>query len=146
MADVTVVVASVERIDGSTNDGIAGTTITAGQAVYLDPLTSKYLLAQSDGTVVAPVGGVAGLAEANVAGIALHAALANQPLRVLIEGAVALGTTPVVLGGVYVLSATAGGIAPVADIASTNYVTILGVAITVAQLRLKINASGIKHA
>jgi hypothetical protein len=89
---------------------------------------------------------VAGLAEANAAGIALHAALSGQPLRILIEGTVALGTTTVVLGGVYVVSATAGGIAPVADVASTNYVTILGVAVTTAQLRLKINASGIKHA
>lgn len=147
MADVSVVAASVLKIDGSTDgDVLAGATITAGQAVYLDPLTNTYLLAQSDGVVVAPAGGVAGLAESTVKGIALHAALAGQPLRVLIDGTVALGTATLVLGGVYVLSATAGGICPVADVVSTNYVTILGVAVATNQLRLKINASGIKHA
>jgi len=40
------------------------------------------------------------------------------------------------VGEVYVVSATAGGIAPVGDLTTGNYVTVLGVATTTSNLQL----------
>jgi len=40
------------------------------------------------------------------------------------------------VGEVYVVSATAGGIAPVGDLVTGNYVTVLGVATTTSNLQL----------
>jgi len=42
---------------------------------------------------------------------------------------------------VYCVSTTAGGIAPVGDLTSGNYVTVLGVATTTSSLKLGLNAS-----
>jgi hypothetical protein len=50
-------------------------------------------------------------------------------------------------GTIYVVSATAGGICPEADLASTNYVSILGVGSTAAVIKMLANgATGIAHA
>jgi len=135
VADLSIVVASVSRVNGGMFQGNAGATITAGQVCYLDAVTGLLKLAQSDGT----------LAEATVRGIALHASLTGQPLDIQTDGAIIIGGT-VVIGGVYVLSAAAGNLCPVADIAPTNFVTLLGIAISATQIQLGIVNSGIQHA
>lgn len=140
MADISITAASVLKIDGSTEDGIAGATITAGQPVYLDTATNTYKLAGAGGTNDA-----AGILLASVQGIALHAALANQPLRIQNSETIAIGAT-VVLGGLYVLSTNVGMIAPYADLGSGHYVSVLGVATTTGRIRLKLNNSTIRHA
>ena len=62
----------------------------------------------------------------------------------------ALGTIlggTVAVGQAYVVSAAnAGGIAPYADLASTNQVTLLGVGQTTSRIKLAGNASGIAKA
>jgi hypothetical protein len=116
-------------------NGRAGGTITAGQPVYSDSTDSGDFKA-ADNNVSAAV--------ANAAGIALHGAADGQPLAICVEGDINLGAT-LIVGETYIVSATAGGIAPVADI-STNFVTVLGVARTAAILQLKINATGIQRA
>ena len=120
MADLSITVAEV--LEGSNADTAvvtAGATVTAGQTVYLDVSANTYKLAQSDGTSE----------EATVAGIALHASLSGQPLKIQTAGTVTIGATASVTEGVfYVLSDTAGGIAPHTDaLASTEYASFIGV-------------------
>lgn len=105
--------------------------VTAGQVVY-ENSSSKFALAQCDGTA----------AEAAAVGIALTSAPgADQDLVVITKGLLTMsGLTK---GTVYAVSATAGGIAPVADLVSGNYVTVLGVAISSTQLLVDPIVSGI---
>ena len=98
-------------------------TITAGQTVYLDTAVEKWKLADNNDTA----------AKAVVAGIALNNASDDQPLHVLQEGQITIGGT-VAVGTIYVQSSTAGGIAPAADLLSTNYVTKLGIGITTGEV------------
>lgn len=124
MADISITASQVAR--GSTytinTDYLAGATITAGQAVYVDG-SNTWQLAQCDGTAVE--------AGSGTFGIALHGATSGQPLAVQTAGLITIGAT-VVAGTPYVISTTAGGIAPFADLASTNRVTYLGFASTTA--------------
>ena len=132
MPDLTITVASVKKVSGSTktDEGTAGVTITAGQSVYKDSTNSdKYALADAD-TQAASV----------CKGIALHAALADQPLEVGTGGLIDIGAT-VTVGQVYVVSTTAGGVAPYSDLAAGDYVSIIGVGTTVARIDLRINNS-----
>lgn len=111
----------------------AGEAITAGQVVYLDSSTNTWKLAQCDGTA----------AEATARGIALNGAALGQPVKAQTAGYITLGAgaAPVV-GTVYFVSPTAGGISPVADLGSTNYVSVLGVGGSTNILRMSIHNSG----
>jgi len=134
MADLSVTAANV--LAGATAQivtGVAGATITAGQPLYADA---------SDGGRLKPADANASAAAAAVVGIALHASLDEQPVSYVRVGLVNLGAT-LTVGQIYVASATAGGVAPVSDLATGHYVTILGVAKTAAELDLAINVSGI---
>src|SRR5688572_30418281 len=134
MADISITAANVAS--GAASSGVktitgrAGGTITAGMPVYADASDNGDFKA-ADNNVSAAL--------ANVVGIALHGAADGQPLTIQTEGDINLGAT-LVVGETYVLSANAGGIAPIADI-STNYVTGIGIARTAAILQLKINAT-----
>jgi hypothetical protein len=57
-------------------------------------------------------------------------------------GNINLGAT-LTVGQIYVLSATAGGIAPVADLATGHYPSILGVATTASNLLMGILVSNV---
>lgn len=117
MADLTITAANVAFTSGTTASGTAGATVTAGQAVYIDTANSNVLkLAQSDGTTL----------EATVAGIALHGSLTGQPLSYARTGStINIGATTAKTT-TYVLSATAGGVAPQADLVSTNRIVRIG--------------------
>lgn len=135
MADITITPANVlkgsdAKVERSKN---AGATITAGQIVYLDSDTDKWKLADANGATAA-------LAVAR--GVALNNASDGQPLHVQEEGQITIGGT-VVVGTIYVLSATAGGICPAADLATGHRTTILGVGITAAIIDLQIHVSGV---
>lgn len=96
MADLTITAASVVAGSNATRDtGIAGETITAGKAVFLNAATNRWMLSDNNGT---------GTRE--VKGIALNGASANQPLAVLKDGDITIGAT-LVAGTDYWLSATA---------------------------------------
>ena len=129
MADISITAASV--IPGSNAEiehGTAGATITAGKAVYKDPTTKKYLLADANSAT----------AEARQArGIALGGASDGQPLAIQKSGDITIGGT-LTAGVAYYLSDTPGGVCPVADIGSGEYVCLLGLAKTTAVLTLDI--------
>lgn len=131
MADLTITASSVALVSGITRHGTAGGTLTAGQPVRL---SSGELVAASDASAAA----------AAVAGIALHGASDGQPIAYQDSGVIAIGAT-VAVGKVYVLS-TSGGIAPVDDVASSEFITVLGVGVTAANIKLGINASGVAAA
>lgn len=107
--------------------GIAGGTITAGQAIYLDTSTGKYLAASN-----------AALASSLAVGIALNGAAINQVIEFATSGLITIGATTV-QGQPYYLG-TAGGIIPVDDFAGGEYVTRIGEAINVTQIDLSIKA------
>lgn len=137
MADVSITVANVELVSGTPFSGIAGASITAGDAVYIDG-TDSNKIKLADPTDAATDAAV---------GIAVSNATTGSTVLYAKSGAVVdIGGT-VAVGGVYVCSgASAGGIAPEADLTSGDYVTILGVAITATNIKLNVFVSGVAHA
>lgn len=107
-------------------DGTSGVTVTAGQWCYLDSTTSTFKLADADLSSAA----------AAVVGMALHAALASQPLRLIQAGSVGMGAI-LTAGLFYYLSKTAGGMCVIADATSCR-ISMLGYATTTSNLSLRI--------
>jgi hypothetical protein len=119
MADLSITAASfVPGANAKYEYGVAAQAITIGQLVYRSSADGgKYRLADAD----------ASQAASQVAGIAANSASGSgQPLTIitydddLTPGATLVLTT-VGARGLYMLSATAGGIAPVADLAAGAY-------------------------
>lgn len=134
MVDLTITAASVVAGAGAIDDeGTAGEAITAGQVVYYDRSTRSYKLAD---------GNSATAAVRSPTGIALNGAAAGQPLGVLREGPVTIGAV-LTAGVAYYLSATPGGICPVADLAIGVYPTIVGIATSTTVLDVKLHESGV---
>jgi hypothetical protein len=133
LADLTITAANVVAGSGAKKvTGTAGTTVTAGQVVYLDSATDTYKLADNDSATAAV---------RSVAGIALHASLSGQPLTILTKGPITIGATTAI-GQVYCLSSTAGGICPQADIATGDYNTVLGVGTSTTVIEVQLLAAG----
>jgi hypothetical protein len=134
MADLTITAASVLPGSGAVKEtGTAGASITAGQAVYKDASDSgKFKLCDNDSATAAVRA---------FYGIALHAAGSGQPLTVLKEGPITIGAT-VAVGTVYMTSSTAGGIAPVADAATGDYVTVIGIGTSTTVIEVQPLAAG----
>lgn len=135
MADLSITAAQViSGADADFYDGTAGATITAGQVIYQDSVDSLLKLADADGS----------LAKANAKGIALHGASLNQPLRIQTSGTITLGAAAApVVGKVYKLSITPGGISPFDDQdAGGQYDTNIGVGAATNTVKLAIYASG----
>lgn len=135
MADVSVTAAEVlPEVPGTILDNtrLFGATVTAGQAVYLDTTTNTWKLADANSSA----------ATATVGGIAMNGGAAGQVASIAVAGTLDPGFT-VTVGAVYVASATAGGIAPVADLTTGWRTTVLGVGITASQLKLILVNSGV---
>lgn len=131
MANLSITAANVAaQSSAKTVDGIAGATIVAGDALYLDSADGRYKLADANGS-----------GTTTIAGVALNGASAGQPVKVLTEGMLSLGAI-LTVGAIYVLSATAGKIAPAADLATGHVVNVIGVATTTSLLKVKLIASG----
>jgi len=115
MADLSITAANV-RIgsDAVTQLVQFGEAVTPGQAVYL--LSGKYYKADADD---------ADKYEATAIAVS-HASTDDYGL-IQLRGSLNIGATTVE-GMVYVLSDTAGGIKPTADLTSGDYTTILMVA------------------
>lgn len=142
MADLTITAASVApSTDAVTVHGTAGETITAGMSVYLNAAAPpRWMKAQCDGTAIESGYGSQGV------GIARHGSLNGQPISVQTGGKIVVGAT-VVVGTMYAISATAGGICPMADLTTNNYVTPLGLATSTTVLDMSFaRASGIQSA
>lgn len=128
-----MVAASVSAASGSGFvNGTAGETITAGQLVYLKASDGRYWLCDADSS----------LETATAAGFALHGSLAGQPLKIHAGGELTLGTTVFAIGDIVLSSDTAGGIRPAADVDIGDWITVVGIAKTVAVLNVTLNNSG----
>lgn len=129
MAALTVTAASVVKGTTSavkTRDGILGATVTAGQPLYLDTADNRLKVCDADSATA--------LAR-TFWGIALNGGASGQPCVGQFAGPITIGAT-VAIGVVYVLSTTAGGIAPTTDLATGNYTNVLGVGISATQIDL----------
>jgi len=141
MAAITITAANVVKGTGAQIEaGIAGEAITAGKLVYKKASNSNFYLAD------ALAASVAANAEIdNVYGVALNNAAASQPLTVQKVGQITIGGT-VAVGEIYALDIVAGQIIPESEIATTNYVTLVGVGISATIIQLSILVTGIAHA
>lgn len=111
----------------------AGAAITAGKLVYFSATDFKLYLADCDSATAAV---------RDCYGIALTSSAAGAPCTVCLEDpALTLGGTTA-NGTVYCLSATAGGVAPLADITTGGYVTVIGVGSTTSVIAFR--AKGIR--
>lgn len=119
MVDLAITPAQVLPVAGYLSDGgRAGVAVVAGQPVYYDELQDMLFLGDANVTI----------ATSRVVGVALHAAGVGQALEYMTEGILTLGAGAApVKGTFYVLSATAGGIAPIADLAGGMWRVLLGV-------------------
>lgn len=129
MVDIVITAGSVVKgANAVSENGIAGATITAGQWVYKDAATGKYLLADANSATEAA---------RQARGVALNGAAINQPLAIQKSGLITIGGT-LTPGVAYYLSSDPGGICLVADIGSAEYVCLLGLATTAAILNIDI--------
>lgn len=132
MADYVITKADVvPTADAVIKRYTAGGAITAGKTVAISTTDSKaYQADATDATID------------EVKGIALNDATAGQPVDVQQAGNItvsAVGTA----GDAVVMSQTAGGIAPHADLVATNEVSIVGYFTTASNIKLAINNLGI---
>jgi hypothetical protein len=134
VSDLSITAANV--VPGSnavTEVGTAGETITAGQQLYKSSTTNKWMKADNNSAT----------AEARAAtATALTGSSLNQPVVVQKSGDITIGAT-LTAGVAYYLSDTAGGICPVADLASGEYPQIVGIAESTSVLNLGYHASGV---
>jgi len=113
-------------------DHTAGETITAGMSVYIDTTTGKAKKADANASALTSV----------ARGIATHGASDGQPLRVQIGGDINMGAT-LAVNTAYVVGATAGDVAPIADLTTGWYGALLGIAISTSVLRLCVTNTGV---
>lgn len=134
MADISVTAGLVVAgADSSVVSGVAGETIAAGKAVYISSSTKKYMLADSNSATV----------EARQAkGIALNGASLNQPISIHKSGDLTIGATLTAGQAIY-LSDTAGGLCPLADVGSGEYLCLIGLAKSTSVLAVDIQFPGV---
>ncbi|MBN8994351.1 MAG: DUF2190 family protein [Rhizobiales bacterium] len=129
MSDLSITPANV--LAGASADieyGTAGEAITAGQIVYRDETTRKYMKADSNSPTAAA---------RQARGIALNGAANGQPLVILKKGDITIGAA-VVAGTAYFLSDTPGGICPLADVGNGEYICQLGLAKSTSVLTIDV--------
>jgi len=114
-----------------------GTTISAGQPVYLDSTDSnKAKLADNN----------ASTATAVVKGVAVTPGVSGGYGYVATSGSIILVGTTMGVGQTYCLGATAGTIVDEGDIATGNNLSRIGSGATTEQMDLDITNTGIVHA
>lgn len=120
MADKTITEAQVVPTTDRSKikHGIAGEEISVGEAVYIKSSDHK-LYAAIDTSAAA----------AAAVGIAISAAeAANQEVAYQTGGTITLGAgASVTAGEILVVGAGAGGMSPIADLTTGEYVTVMGV-------------------
>ncbi len=134
MSDLSITAANVlPGADAQVEHSYFGASVTAGQVVYNDTADNEKKLADANSATAIV---------RKVHGIALNGGSDGQPAAVQRGGTITIGAT-VVVGKVYVLSATPGGIAPIDDLATGHYVTVIGVGISSTQIKLGFLESGV---
>lgn len=135
MADLTQTPGNVKLVAGTAAlVGTAGESLTQGQPAY--EASGKWFRCDANDTAV----------KANCRVIVLTpAALDEQVVLARAGSEVNLGAT-LAVGTVYAVSANVGAIAPVADLTTGDYVTILGVAKSTSVLAFDPLVSGVQKA
>ncbi len=136
MADISVTASAVAKgANAQITTGVAGASITAGMALYIDT---------ANGNVLKPSDVNLSLLASTIAGIALHASLTGQPIAYLVGGPLTFNAV-LTAGKVYIASATdgAGGIALVADLTTGWYTSVLGYALSTTVLQVGIINTGV---
>lgn len=132
MADVSVTAASVVKsATGKSASGTAGASITAGQPLYQDAADSNSLKPAQ-----------ATSAKYKVVGIAEHGAADGQPITYCYEDDDFTPGFTSAVGVAYFASPTAGGIAPIADAATGDYVSVIMVGKSTSKVKLNCSALG----
>lgn len=115
MADLTITAAEVQPdTTGKIIYGIAAEAITPGQTIY-KTATGTYGLADADAA-----------GKKTCVGISLNTAASGQTVGIQVTGTITIGSSATVAETIYVLSGTAGGIAPAADLGSGDDIVYLG--------------------
>lgn len=130
-AALVVAGANAEIVHGK----VAGEAVTAGQEVYLSSTTHKWMKADSN---------AAGAEARQPKGVALNGAALNQPLAVQTDGDITIGAA-LTAGLAYYLSDTPGGICPVADVGSGEYVCLVGLAKSASVLAIGYEYPGVAN-
>lgn len=134
MTDLVIVPANVVAgANAQRANGTAGATILAGQLIYKDPVSTKYLLA--DNNALDPNAH-------DPAGVALHGASLNQPITLQTAGDITIGAA-LTAGGDYFASANPGGICPRADVVAGSSVCLIGLAKSTAVLTIDVQFPGV---
>lgn len=135
MVDVTIPAGAVAPSNiKDTITVIANATIAAGKSVYRDA-TNGRKAALADASVEA---------SAEAIGIAVNDAESGEPVTIALSGnSITVAGAAFTKGLSYWVSATAGGIAPEADLLAAEYKTLLGVASSTTVLKLNVYISGI---
>lgn len=130
--DLTITAASVvpgARARVVQGETLAGAAVTAGQLLYLDSTAGTYKLADAD----------ASAATANLIGYAGNSASAGQYVKVVMEDDdMTVGATLSTTAGIYILSATAGGISPSVALAANMYPVVCLIAKSTTKAIFKI--------
>ena len=131
MANLTVTAANViASSQAVTQTGVAGAAITAGQALYLDSVTNTLKLADAD----------ASQATSQCVGVALNGAQVGQPVVYVTQDPEFTPGATLVIGTIYLVSATAGAIMPAADLASGGFAAQIGTAWSTSKMALEIGS------
>ena len=132
MADLTQTAANVGIKSKTIGTQIlqAGEGIVQGQPLYKKAADGKAWLADADT-----------LAEATGIGISLTSCATDEYVLFAKTGDVDLGAT-LAVATTYVISTNVGKIAPIGDLTTGDYVSILGTASTTATLKMSIDNTG----
>ncbi len=133
-ADVTITSTNVvPSANAQYRYGVAGAAITAGQLVYLDTTTNTWKLSDANLSATA----------SDVDGIAINSAASGAPVTVVTQDDdLTLGGTAAE-GTIYILSATAGGIAPAADLTTGWYAVVVALGKSATKVRFR--AEGLRN-
>lgn len=120
MSDISQTAANVlKSTPAQDKDGTSGEALTAGNAIYMAS-NSRWLRTGA--------GNNAQISGTTEIGIVLNSAPGTgQPIRIFKNGKINLGAT-LTVGETYVVSRNLGRICPISDLATNDYVSILGVA------------------
>jgi len=130
MADISQTAANVALGASTTPTRVVqyGESVTQGMPLYLHT-DGKWYQTDANDTVAKAVVAAVALSPGAADGYGLVALPSATPGKSLIN----LGAT-LAVGTVYGVSATKGAIAPIADITSTQFVSVMGIATTAALL------------
>ncbi len=135
MADLVITAANVLASgQASTETGVAGVALTAGQLVYKEAATGRFKGTDCDDATVE---------KRSIYGIALNGAAIGQPVSVAKSDPDFTPGATLTKGSRYYASGVAGAIAPEADLASGDHVALLGVASSTTKLVMTPFNSGV---